>query len=64
MPMLASACVVSPGICLGFAGFSANSTIRSSASTAITPKPLASSSGTLMQATVISALFLAWHANI
>ncbi len=54
MPMLASASSGWPGIAGGSAGFSTKSMTWLLAPTAITPKALASSRGTAMQATVQS----------
>ena len=64
MPMDTRAVSGSPGMALGCSGFSWNSTMRPSASTAMTPKALASASGTFMQATVRSAAFSSWAASM
>ena len=55
MPMLASALSGLSGMPGGSLGFSRNETMRSVVSTAMTPKPDASSRGTSMQPTVTSA---------
>ena len=55
MPMLARQRPWRPGMQGGSAGFSKNAVILSDASTAITPKLLASATETSMQPTVTSA---------
>ena len=55
MPMLASAQPGRSGSSGGCAGFSTNDTMRSVASTCMTPNAVASAAGTSMQATVTSA---------
>ena len=64
MPMLASERVSSPGIGGGSTGFSTNSVMRWFASTAITPKALASLRGTAMHPTVQSRPLATWSASI
>ena len=56
--MLASATSGFPGMAGGSFGFSRNAMMRSSLSTCMTPKPVASARGTSMQATVTSAPLL------
>ncbi len=62
--MDAKATVSLPGMVLGWSGFSANSMIRLSSLTAITPKALASSMGTGIEPTVMSAPAATWAAII
>ena len=64
MPMLASAWSGRPGTPGGFAGFSTKSVMFHNASTAITPKAFASSSGTSMHATVHWRALDTWSASI
>ena len=64
MPMEHRATSGLPGMGAGSAGFSAKSTTRPSALVAMTPKALASSTGTSMQATVMSASLRTWLAII
>ncbi len=61
-PMLASATSGLPGMWGGLAGFSRKCTMLRSASMSITPKALASASGTSMQATVHFLPSATWSA--
>jgi hypothetical protein len=64
MPIEHSATSLRPGMGGGVSGFSTKLRMRKSPSTAITPKPLASATGTSRQPTVTSACRVTCAASI